>query len=132
MKGVSFQLLLFNPELFKVERVKVLKEFASEFEIEVGRFFRICGDIEITEVNRVRDFYKLLLRGVPNTETFIETVLTDDSGFLYRIKVKDKNTAIVEVYTIKPKHTCFYCDLKNKCEFAFDDYNTKGDCLMSK
>lgn len=103
MKGVSFQLLLFNPELFKVERVKVLKEFASEFELFVGQYFRICGDIEITDVNRTRAGYKLLLRGVPGTETFIETAISDDIGVLYKIKVKDKDTAIVEVYAIKPK-----------------------------
>lgn len=132
MKGVSFQLLLFNPELFKVERVKVLKEFASEFEVLVGRFFRVHGDIQITEVYRAGDTYRLLLRGVPEAKTIIEAAISDNLGILYEIKVKDKNTAIISIYRIVPRHTCFYCNERSSCEFAFDDYNIEGDCLMMK
>lgn len=28
--------------------------------------------------------------------------------------------------------TCFKCSLKDKCEYAFDPYNTNGDCLAEK
>ena len=28
--------------------------------------------------------------------------------------------------------TCDFCSLKNKCEYAYDPYNTDGDCLAVK
>ena len=28
--------------------------------------------------------------------------------------------------------TCDGCDLAKRCDFAFDPYNTNGDCLLSK
>lgn len=28
--------------------------------------------------------------------------------------------------------TCQYCENKQTCIFAFDDYNTDGDCLADK
>lgn len=30
------------------------------------------------------------------------------------------------------KYTCYHCKDKDKCEYAFDDYNTHGDCLLCK
>ena len=29
-------------------------------------------------------------------------------------------------------YTCFKCPLKETCEYAWDDYNTNGDCLAEK
>jgi hypothetical protein len=29
-------------------------------------------------------------------------------------------------------YTCYDCPLWQKCEFAFDGYNTDGDCLAEK
>lgn len=100
---MKVSLQLFNPGLFEVQKVKVIKEFASEFELFAGKFFRIHGDIQITEVYRAGNVYRLLLRGIPNTETIIEAAIGDDIGVLYRITVKDKDTAIIEVYMITPK-----------------------------
>lgn len=33
---------------------------------------------------------------------------------------------------IKFKYTCTDCENKDKCEYAFDDYCTDGDCLAIK
>lgn len=38
---------------------------------------------------------------------------------------------VVEVWGIK-KFTCDDCPAKRTCEFAFDTYNTDGDCLAEK
>ena len=32
----------------------------------------------------------------------------------------------------KESTTCWTCPDKEDCEFAFDPYNTDGDCLMDK
>ena len=32
----------------------------------------------------------------------------------------------------KESTTCWNCAEKDTCEFAFDPYNTDGDCLMDK
>lgn len=29
-------------------------------------------------------------------------------------------------------YTCTKCDVRDKCLFAFDPYNTNGDCLATK
>lgn len=36
-----------------------------------------------------------------------------------------------EITTIK-RFTCFNCDSSPTCEFAYDLYNTDGDCLALK
>lgn len=28
--------------------------------------------------------------------------------------------------------TCSVCDLEHKCPYAYDEYNTNGDCLAEK
>jgi hypothetical protein len=34
---------------------------------------------------------------------------------------------------LKPEdYTCCECSRRYDCEFAFDDYNTNGDCLREK
>ena len=34
---------------------------------------------------------------------------------------------------IKPEeYTCYDCPEKHTCEWAWDDYNTQGDCLATK
>lgn len=30
------------------------------------------------------------------------------------------------------KYTCYNCSIQDGCAFAFDSYNTNGDCLNSK
>lgn len=32
----------------------------------------------------------------------------------------------------KEDTTCWGCAIKDKCQFAFDPYNTDGDCLADK
>ena len=31
-----------------------------------------------------------------------------------------------------PSSTCFSCEIKDNCKYAFDLYNTDGDCIASK
>lgn len=38
-----------------------------------------------------------------------------------------------EAFEVDPKQTtCFNCDEREKCPYAFDPYNTDGECLASK
>lgn len=30
------------------------------------------------------------------------------------------------------QYTCHKCDVKDACDFAYDEYNTHGDCLAVK
>ena len=30
------------------------------------------------------------------------------------------------------RYTCYNCSIQDGCEYAFDSYNTNGDCLNSK
>ena len=32
----------------------------------------------------------------------------------------------------KKRYTCYDCSAKDECEFAYDEYNTDGDCLADK
>lgn len=41
------------------------------------------------------------------------------------------NRAYGENFGIE-QYTCFDCQLWKECEFAFDGYNTNGDCLAEK
>jgi hypothetical protein len=44
----------------------------------------------------------------------------------------------IEEYLLKTygdeikEYTCFNCESKNECRYAYDMYNTNGDCLSSK
>ena len=40
--------------------------------------------------------------------------------------------ARVEDFLIQERFTCSKCSSREICKYAFDDYNTNGDCLAVK
>lgn len=60
---------------------------------------------------------------------FKETELKD----MHYVKVLEKHkNKFFEVAYLRPEYTCDDCQQVDKCEFAFDLYNTDGDCLAEK
>lgn len=49
------------------------------------------------------------------------------------ITINTPDDIVYPPYALKAKDTtCFTCDQKEKCKYAFDPYNTNGDCLADK
>lgn len=48
------------------------------------------------------------------------------------IQVAAVATQMIEDLDRSRKLTCFSCSERDRCKFAFDPYNTNGDCLMMK
>ena len=56
------------------------------------------------------------------------------------IELKAENNRLLHLPIFKPEdhylksedYTCHKCEAKNNCEYAWDDYNTNGDCLAEK
>jgi len=53
---------------------------------------------------------------------------------LKKLTEKRKNMLkVLERLGIKPRWiTCDYCPNKTTCNYAYDPYNTDGDCLLEK
>lgn len=49
-----------------------------------------------------------------------------------KLVVLYKGTSLESVYTENTIFTCDTCPSNDTCEWAFDGYNTNGDCLAEK
>ena len=49
-----------------------------------------------------------------------------------RLKLAARSVALDESFRPFSEYTCAECPSAPKCEFAFDGYNTDGDCLETK
>ena len=66
----------------------------------------------------------------------------DEKGVLVEFIPRDKDYSILPMESIddlpqeepipKEHYTCHYCTDNDKCEWAWDRYNTDGDCLAIK
>lgn len=81
----------------------------------------------LTASQIVDDFFHEYCEGRFDRSSMIEAIVT------FGVSMVDEKIEFKKKYNISMRFlTCHVCDNNHDCEYAFDAYNTDGDCLAVK
>jgi hypothetical protein len=79
----------------------------------------------------MRRILKLIKIDDKGIKPFDSTLFKIPENETPQLVLHDKSRAVYESRNAD-KYTCFDCAMAGQCEYAYDAYNTNGDCLAIK
>lgn len=65
----------------------------------------------------------------------VKVIQLEDGNVIFEEVEEEEKTDIITYLPFKPgdaRCTCTDCPINGNCMYAWDDYNTDGDCLLEK